>query len=297
MILMQKIEFKNLPDETTPINSVNLNTMQDNIEQGINLSESNVSKKFNGQESMGSIVVEDIRSKNLFDKNSVIENYYLSYTDGTPTWDSNMAYSDFIEVEPNIDYTMSVDTASILCIHFYDSNKNWLNYELVNDNVSTSLSKKAPATAKYVRLCFGKTKKDKVQFEKGIVATSYTNHINFDYDKNRGNCTLLFNNQVGTGNTYDLSDTLQNYRYIIFMLLLNGNAISLIYPYEALHISGYVGRVELRCCENASSLTEIIMDLAFLNDTQVICDRCGYIGHNSTEFGHNPYGLRIYGIK
>ena len=147
--------FKNLPDETTPYEADRFNDL------------------LNGEESMGSIVVENIRSKNLFDKNSVIENYYLSYTDGTPTWDSNMAYSDFIEVEPNIDYTMSIDTASILCIHFYDSNKNWLNYELVNDNVSTSLSKKAPATAKYVRLCFGKTKKDKVQFEKGIVATNY----------------------------------------------------------------------------------------------------------------------------
>jgi hypothetical protein len=137
-------------------------------------------KRLSGKESMGSIVVEDIKSKNSFDKNSVIENYYLSYTDGAPTWDSNMAYSDFIEVEPNIDYTMSLDTASILCIHFYDSNKNWLNYELVNDNVNTSLSKKAPATAKYVRLCFGKIKKDKVQFEKGTVATNYNKHIDFD---------------------------------------------------------------------------------------------------------------------
>lgn len=154
--------FKNLPDETTPYEADRFNDL------------------LNGEESMGSIVVENIKSKNLFDKNSVIENYYLNYTDGTPTWDSNMAYSDFIEVEQNIDYTMSIDTASILCIHFYDSNKNWLNYELVNDNVSTSLSKKAPATAKYVRLCFGKTKKDKVQFEKGIVATNYNKYINFD---------------------------------------------------------------------------------------------------------------------
>lgn len=159
---MAKEFFKDLPDKSTPLSAARINGLLD------------------GEESIGSIVVEDIKSKNLFDKNSVIENYYLSYTDGTPTWDSNMAYSDFIEVEPNIDYTISIDTASILCIHFYDSNKNWLNYELVNDNVSTSLSKKAPATAKYVRLCFGKTKKDKVQFEKGIVATSYTNHINFD---------------------------------------------------------------------------------------------------------------------
>ena len=145
--------FKNLPDETTPYEADRFNDL------------------LNGEESMGSIVVEDIRSKNLFDKNSVIENYYLSYTDGTPTWD--------IEVEPNIDYTMSIDTASILCIHFYDSNKNWLNYELVNDNVSTSLSKKAPATAKYVRLCFGKVKKDEIQFEKGTVATNYSKHIDF----------------------------------------------------------------------------------------------------------------------
>ena len=158
---MAKEFFKDLPDTSTPLSAARINGLLD------------------GEESVGSIVVEDIKSKNLFDKNSVIENYYLSYTDGTPTWDSNMAYSDFIEVEPNIDYTMSLDTASILCIHFYDSNKNWLNYELVNDNVSTSLSKKAPATAKYVRLCFGKVKKDEIQFEKGPVATNYSKHIDF----------------------------------------------------------------------------------------------------------------------
>lgn len=161
---MAKEFFKDLPDTTTPLSATRINGLLD------------------GEESMGSIVVEDIRSKNLFDKNSVIENYYLSYTDGTPTWDSNMAYSDFIEVESNIDYTMSIDTTSILCIHFYDSNKNWLNYELVNDNVSTSLSKKAPATAKYVRLCFGKVKKEEVQFEKGTVATNYSKYIDFKND-------------------------------------------------------------------------------------------------------------------
>ena len=32
---MDKINFKNLPDETTPINATNLNTMQNNIESYI----------------------------------------------------------------------------------------------------------------------------------------------------------------------------------------------------------------------------------------------------------------------
>lgn len=33
---MKKIDFKNLPDKTTPINADNLNLLQDNIEESIN---------------------------------------------------------------------------------------------------------------------------------------------------------------------------------------------------------------------------------------------------------------------
>ena len=33
---MQKIEFKDLPDTTTPITAYNLNLLQDNVEEGIN---------------------------------------------------------------------------------------------------------------------------------------------------------------------------------------------------------------------------------------------------------------------
>lgn len=40
---MEKIEFKNLPDKTTPINTNNLNLLQDNVEEAIN----NVEKTIN----------------------------------------------------------------------------------------------------------------------------------------------------------------------------------------------------------------------------------------------------------
>lgn len=36
---MEKIEFKDLPDTTTPLSASNLNTMQDNIEEAINVSD------------------------------------------------------------------------------------------------------------------------------------------------------------------------------------------------------------------------------------------------------------------
>lgn len=36
---MNKIEFKDLPDTTTPLSASNLNTMQDNIEEAINASD------------------------------------------------------------------------------------------------------------------------------------------------------------------------------------------------------------------------------------------------------------------
>ena len=58
---MQKINFQNLPSTTTPINATNLNAIQTNVE--------NV---FNGVEPTGSLVVDNVKTKNLFNKRSLV---------------------------------------------------------------------------------------------------------------------------------------------------------------------------------------------------------------------------------
>ena len=128
---------------------------------------------------MGNIIVESISSKNLFNKNDVVLDYYLSYDNGQPVNDTNMCYTNYyIEVKSGDKYTMSNTSATIFTIHYYDVNKNWLGYNNQNNNLS-SYTVTIINNAKYVRLACGKIAKDSIQFEKGDKATEYNNYKAF----------------------------------------------------------------------------------------------------------------------
>lgn len=129
--------------------------------------------------SLGNVIVDDIICKNMFNKNSTVDYYYLGYNDGTPTWDSNMCYMpEYIEVDPNEDYVMSHPTATIFVIHEYDANKKFIGYLMRNDSNNYYKFKTQPNT-RYVRLSCGMSVKDKMMFEKGPVATDYVEHKEF----------------------------------------------------------------------------------------------------------------------
>lgn len=86
---MAKEFFKSLPDTSTPITANRLNGLLD------------------GEEAMGNIVVDSIRSKNLFNKNAY--NLFNGYAVvGTKLFTSNSnAYSIYIKIKPNTTYTVS----------------------------------------------------------------------------------------------------------------------------------------------------------------------------------------------
>ena len=135
---------------------------------------------------MGNIIVESISSKNLFNKNDVVLDYYLSYDNGQPVHDTNMCYTNYyIEVNPGAIYTMSNNSAAQFTIHYYDANKNWLGYNNQNNNLNfytvTIIN-----NAKYVRLACGKIAKDSIQFEKGNVATPFSPYKIFDNTQSIG---------------------------------------------------------------------------------------------------------------
>ena len=139
-----------------------------------------IMNKLTGKEVVDSLIVANISSKNLFNKKDIIENYYLSYTDGTPTWDSNMCYMyDYIKVEPNTKYTMGYPTSTIFVIHEYDENKNFIRYQNQN-NSNTSFTITTSSNTKFVRLSCGKNYIDKMQFEKKPIATIHSEHIDFE---------------------------------------------------------------------------------------------------------------------
>ncbi len=125
------------------------------------------------------------KGKNLFNKNAIIENYYLDYINGIPTWDSNMAYMEsYIDSSPNTKYTMSANAGTIFVIYEYDENKNFIGYKSQNTE-ATSYTMTTEETTKYVRLALGKSMKDVIQFELGETATDYEPYVDKEiYVKN-----------------------------------------------------------------------------------------------------------------
>lgn len=165
-----------------------------------NLSNGDILTLFVGNSNVGKkdpqdIVVNTIKNKNLFDKNDIIINAYLGYEDGTPTHDVNMCYmNSYIEVNSNMKYTMSYfgTEATILVVHEYDANKNFLRYTVQNnDNKSMTIT--TSAQTKYVRLSTGKTRANGIQFEEGAEQTEYSEHYMFK----------IHNQYITTGEEFD----------------------------------------------------------------------------------------------
>lgn len=62
---MQKINFQNLPNTTTPINATNLNAIQTNAETAINDVASDLSDYVDGTTTMGSIKTTGVSINNV----------------------------------------------------------------------------------------------------------------------------------------------------------------------------------------------------------------------------------------
>ena len=153
---MAKEFFKNLPSQETPFNASRWNGL------------------LNGEESMGSIVVEDVVCKNLFNKDTITAGYRLT-TAGTYV-DSNYFVSDFIEIEPNTTYTVNYEMSVYTRMLFYDADKNILKANETNATFTT------PSNAKYIRIGQLLTELNNVQLEKGSIATDYTPYKKFGYN-------------------------------------------------------------------------------------------------------------------
>lgn len=164
-----------------------------------------VNEVLNGEKSMGSIVVEDVTCKNLFNKNSVLKGYELQNSDGSAATNSDWFVSDYIEIEPNKDYYLSGGRTRGTTNAFYDSEKNYLGHISALSGKITSLD-----NAKFVRFNGQLNELDSdIQFETGKVKTNYVEHKDFDNTKH-----TLYENLGGTESNITLNDDINNYKEI-----------------------------------------------------------------------------------
>lgn len=116
-------------------------------------------------------------SQNLFDKNAVIRGYFIHQ--GTGEIQENAAHvcTDFIEVDPNTDYTFSGDLGQALRYAFYDIDYDYITGAWNPDGI-TPYTITSPAGAAYIRFSLYGTVFDRGghQLEKGDEATVYTEY-------------------------------------------------------------------------------------------------------------------------
>ena len=187
---MKKINFENLPSTNTPINATNLNQIQSNVEE-----------VFNGAETMGNIVVNDIRCKNLFNINGErIDKYSIISTVSENTLSTKCtgawSYLEYynIKVKKGQTYTVSYD--------FSNPSNNTVGLDIrsvtgssiLGSAISTDTSGSKTFTfiadddAVNMRICSNNTEYvnentvtfSNIQIEKGNIATEYTPYKSFD---------------------------------------------------------------------------------------------------------------------
>ena len=216
---MTKITFKDLPDTSTPLNANNLNTLQDNVEAAIPTLDNSVStSSTNGVENQaitnyvddsvsGDLIVDSIRTKNLFDKNTFVAGDIIG---NSPTIRLSSRQSIWLEAGT---YTFSCNLTSPLrwgvnvqnvatpplssyTTYAYDS--GWLSASTTSNTFTLTaagwfcvmLSKENNAT-----LTVDEIKNFNYQLEVGNTATTYKSYQNLNNESD-----LYLSREVKVGN-------------------------------------------------------------------------------------------------
>lgn len=175
-------------------------TIVDGWESGVTLQ--SVGEEITNADGSKSYRVEILtKGKNLFDKNKITKNRYVSDNTGTIGSDNTGGnISDFIVIKPNTSYSIKYNVALNLWGAFFDSNKQFIS-GINNKKTFTS-----PSNAKYFVITVVDSNVDTFQLEEGAVSTPYE-----EYKENKteillkeglvewNNVDVNGNVEVGTG--------------------------------------------------------------------------------------------------
>ncbi len=109
------------------------------------------------------------RSKNLFDKNNVRQNYRFG-SDGNYYNENGYYATEFIKVKPNTTYSTSWDITQTTCICTYDKNYNFIRRIQSNNKFTTS------SEEEFIRASVRENQLSTAQIEQGNTKTSYEEH-------------------------------------------------------------------------------------------------------------------------
>ena len=146
----------------TPVNPTSLNIMDAGIEQNsIDIQKNK--DILNGLASAGSLYVEDIQCKNLFNKNNITEGVCLN-GDGTTREASNFCISDYIPVKMLKKYTYQglTNIGNETYSEYYSSDKTYISSFQQQTGVNTIT---VPIGVAYVRFSIRTSSSDQDTFQ------------------------------------------------------------------------------------------------------------------------------------
>ena len=146
----------------------------------------------------------NICGKNLFDKSQEITNTIINSVGNAGT-DTNYCASDYLNIVPSTQITLSTDSSSTLIIAEYNNLKEFIKRNIRTNSTNYTIT--TDSNTKYIRISYFKTV-NKVQLEKGSTATTYEPYIGNTYPLYLG-VENLFDGVFRQGNRYStgLSDT------------------------------------------------------------------------------------------
>lgn len=183
-----KVGWQDLPSTSTPRNATNLGHMDDGIE--------NNDKRLNGTAPMGNVVVDSIRSKNIFG-NYILRTGYIVGTQLRIYSPANDRMA-FIKCKPNTTYTISrsVITSSFRVSDYTSippqttTSSYFTIPNAVENNTGTQITYTTSSSAKYLIIHYGNVSNDSastlanslasIQVEKGSTKTPFAPYQNLD---------------------------------------------------------------------------------------------------------------------
>lgn len=163
--------FKDLPDTSTPLTASRLNGLLD------------------GEEPMGNLVVDSIRSKNIFNKANILNNTYLNISNQNKlVYDIN-SISGYAKCKPNTTYTISKIVSAPFIVATCSTTPaidTTIQQGITNDSGS-SITITTNSSAQYIVFWFYHAQYstgsyndiiNSIQVEEGSTATSYSPYQN-----------------------------------------------------------------------------------------------------------------------
>ena len=141
--------------------------------------------KKNSDNNFANLVVDSIRSKNMFDKNANIKIGYINSSGNVVTSDTTLSYQDnFIIVNPYTTYTISSSVSTIFRICEYTLSKTFIERK---SNTAPNISFTFTTGANTYYLKMGGVYTTSIltlQLEKGSIATTYAPYQNLTGQEN-----------------------------------------------------------------------------------------------------------------